>query len=227
MRRWRVATGLLAALTIVTGVACDSKAVLDAFGADVIPRLEIAPKELSLEVGRTAFLMPRLAGQVISGTIPQWSSSDPDVAVVDASGNVTCIGVGTATIFATIDRSGDEDSVGFTQVTCVAPRLIELSLDEIRHVHVIGESPCPDAVGDFTITNRGSRQVTVDVDPGSPALRAGVSRVQLQPGESVVVALLFDCSSPASFRADVTVTATEGEGVAQVETVGVEVTVQR
>jgi hypothetical protein len=49
----------------------------------------------------------------------------------------------------------------------------------------------------------------------------------LDPGESVVVTLLFDCSVSVSFDAEVTVTATDPLGRSQTNTLAVGVQVTR
>ena len=43
------------------------------------------------------------SGQTLSGVIPTWSSSDPEVATVSAQGFATAVGVGTTLITASTD----------------------------------------------------------------------------------------------------------------------------
>jgi hypothetical protein len=226
-RNPKMVLAVAAAIVGLLETGCDSQEVLDAFGADVPLHLEVTPPALTLEVDRSASLGARLNGSTVDAGGLGWLSDNPQVATVDATGRVTCVGVGTARITATLDNPGANDASAGATVNCVGPRLIALDTDSIRQVHVVGQSPCPDRVGQFTIANRSTRPVTVEVDLGAMApLRSSVRRVRLGPDQSAVVELDFDCSVRSSFQAQATVTATDDDGRTQTATVAVEVTVQ-
>jgi hypothetical protein len=177
-------------------------------------------------VGGKGFLTARLAGSVVEGTIPNWSSSDPSVAVVDESGNVTCVGEGTARIRASVPLSGGMDAAADSvQVTCVAPELITLDTDTISHRHVVGTSPCPDLVGEVALTNASNVEVTVEVASDNPALVGSPDRISLAPGEVATLRLLFNCSVRSGFTAQLTLTTRDAAGRTQVETLAVDVDV--
>ncbi|MEP7347771.1 MAG: Ig-like domain-containing protein, partial [Gemmatimonadaceae bacterium] len=59
-------------------------------------------------------------GAPVTGTW-EWSSSNPSVATVDASGNVRCVAAGSATITATLTASDGETRNATTSITCQAP----------------------------------------------------------------------------------------------------------
>jgi uncharacterized protein YjdB len=71
----------------------------------------VEPKELTLLVEETAQLTATVTPSNATNKKINWSSSDEEVATVDASGNVTAVAVGTATITATSDAdSSKKDS---------------------------------------------------------------------------------------------------------------------
>jgi len=227
MKRARGAAFAVLVLTGVLGLtACDGEEVLDFLSVDLTPRLDLVPPAVSMRVGLSAPLTPRLEGTALSGEIPSWSTSDPQVATVDAAGNVTCVGPGTATITALIDQSGPDDSVGRATVTCLAPPLLELDVARLELEHVVGQSGCPDSLEPFSVTNPGTVPVVVEVASGNPALRASTGSVRLEPGQTALVELLFDCSTRTSFSTTVDVTATADDGSSEVASVDVTVTIR-
>ncbi|MGI6584807.1 MAG: S-layer homology domain-containing protein [Lutisporaceae bacterium] len=76
-----------------------------------VSAISVEPKELTLLVEETAQLTATVTPSNATNKKINWSSSDEEVATVDASGNVTAVAVGTATITATSDAdSSKKDS---------------------------------------------------------------------------------------------------------------------
>jgi hypothetical protein len=75
---------------------------------------------------------------------------------------------------------------------------IDVSPTVITNTHNIGGDPCPQAFGDFTVTNTGTVPVSVVVSPP-----VGVTVAQqtspLQPGQSRTYPVLFNCQVAQSF----------------------------
>ncbi len=68
--------------------------------------VSVSPSATSLEVGQTQQLTVTVAPPNATNQDVTWASSDPSVASVDASGVVTAVAVGTATITVTTDDGG-------------------------------------------------------------------------------------------------------------------------
>jgi hypothetical protein len=69
-----------------------------------VSSVALSPTSLSLQVGQSAKINATLRnsfGQELTGRAISWSSDRPGVAQVDASGNVTAVAAGSATIKAT------------------------------------------------------------------------------------------------------------------------------
>lgn len=73
--------------------------------AGAVDRVELEPGSLTFEEGDEVHLVAtpvNAAGQPIGGLAIHWTSSDPDVATVGATGVVTGVRVGTATVTAAV-----------------------------------------------------------------------------------------------------------------------------
>ena len=68
---------------------------------DVVSGISVAPAELGMIKGGSAKLTASVLPWTATDRTVTWTSSDESVAAVDANGNVTAVGVGTATITAT------------------------------------------------------------------------------------------------------------------------------
>jgi hypothetical protein len=223
-RRSHLGFGLLALVGLL-GAACPPPSpTAAAMGADGPPRLDLSPTAVSVDVGASTVLMPRLDGSPFAADAPSWSTSDPGVAIVDGMGNVTCVGPGTATITASLEGAG-QPAGATSRVTCIAVTLIRLSETRLAYEHEVGRSPCPDIVGEFTVTNTSDEPVVVEAVSGNSALRVLVNGLRLEPGQSLSVRVLFDCSRRTSFEADVTVRASTDGGSSRSQTAVVPVMV--
>lgn len=99
---------LLACATLFVG--CKETPVNPGGGSDGFV-VKVAPTELTLEKGATHKLTAVVTPS--SSKAIEWTSDNPEVATVNASGIVEAVGLGTATITATIDASD------VTPATCV------------------------------------------------------------------------------------------------------------
>jgi len=91
--------------TITAAVEEGTDAVTIVVPPDRVAAVSVRPASLTLETGQTGQLTATATGAV-SGTLdraPAWASSDPRVAAVDATGLVTAMAAGTATITARAD----------------------------------------------------------------------------------------------------------------------------
>lgn len=74
-----------------------------------VARVVLTPSSLNFgALGRTVTIVPRVEdarGSVVAGIAPAWRSSDEDIAAVNASGAVTAVARGTATITASVPAS--------------------------------------------------------------------------------------------------------------------------
>ena len=210
----------------LVGAGCNGQDFSSPFDPDGSPRLLLAPTSLTMAVGEESSVSARLGETGIDESAATWTSADPTVATVDGQGVVTCVGTGTALITAVVpDPSGGEDLRDSLVVTCNAPPPFKIDVDSFRHRHVIGESPCPDLVGEVTIANPAAAQVVVEIASSHPGLAVSRDSASIRPGESVTLRLFFNCSVRESFTARVTLTSTDAQGNTHVETVDVEVTV--
>lgn len=73
---------------------------------------EFTDDSLELEVGETK-------KPSISGSVTEWTSSDPSIATVDENGNITGVSAGTVTITASNDNGSDTITVTVTDTTTV------------------------------------------------------------------------------------------------------------
>lgn len=217
----------LAMAAMAGGIACDADDVLRAIGIDTVARLDLMPQSTTLFVGQRTSFTARLNGSLlIPGESTTWRSSDPAVATVDSAGNVTCVGPGTASISAVIDRPGPDDSGDTASVTCVEPQLVELSTARVEYRHSKSQNLCPDAAGGFSITNRSSGTVTLALTSSHPALSPSAAGARLAPGETLMVDLRFDCSTLGSFVSQLTIAATADSGSVQTAVLPVAVTIE-
>lgn len=224
--RGRRLVGVSLMAVAAAGAECGGQDFRSPFDPDGTARLQLSPDSLMMELGETSRVSARLGGSFIAGATATWSTADPLVATVDGEGNVTCVGTGEVLITAVLpDSEREDDPRDSVLVTCVAPARIRLDEDAISDHHVVGESPCPDPVGEVTITNPTAGALTVQVTSDNPAIVSDLDRIELGPGESVTMTLFFDCSVRSTVTAAVTVSATDALGNAHFETVFVEVSV--
>ena len=104
--------------------------------ARVVASVVVTPASVSMRVGVSAPLLAQpldVDGQVLTGRAITWSSSNPAVASVDASGNVSGVSVGATTITAT-----SEGRSGQAAVTVTLPPVSTVSVTPTTDTLAIG-----------------------------------------------------------------------------------------
>src|SRR5713101_8036472 len=109
---------LLLAAALLMGMACkDSTSPPAPAGPPAVASVTVAPSPGTLLVGSTAQLTATTkdsAGNVLTGRAVTWASSNPAVATVSATGLVTGVAVGSATIMATAEGKNGTAAVTVT-----------------------------------------------------------------------------------------------------------------
>lgn len=80
--------------------------------------ITVEPAEATVYIGTSCQLVANILPEGASNQMVEWTSSNPDVAEVDAEGNVTALAEGTCTITATTEDGGFTDTC---QVSVPAP----------------------------------------------------------------------------------------------------------
>lgn len=130
-----------------------------------ITAIEITPTELTLTVGQNYAMRLKITPSDATGEI-EWLSNKPAVASVDASGNVTALGIGDAKIVA---RSGDVIAtcvlhvVGKNDVTSVKFDNTSLTL-EVGGSETLVATVGPDDASDKSLTWTSSNSAVAKVD---------------------------------------------------------------
>src|SRR5229473_455364 len=109
---------LLLAAAMLMGIACkDSTSPPAPAGPPAVASVTVAPSPGTLPVGSTAQLTATTkdsAGNVLTGRAVTWASSNTVVATVSATGLVTGVAVGSATITATSEGKNGTAAVAVT-----------------------------------------------------------------------------------------------------------------
>jgi parallel beta-helix repeat protein len=118
-------TGVAAGTVIITAT---SEGVSGAGTLSVMPApvasISVTPASASLDIGTTLQLAATTrdaSGNVLSGRPVEWTSSAPAIATVSASGVVTAVSVGTASITATSEDKSAAATITVTDVTTGIP----------------------------------------------------------------------------------------------------------
>ena len=128
--------------------------------------VQLNPTELTLDNGASQ----RLAAVVTPADCPYsvvWESSNPEIATVNSTGVVEAVGLGTATITATINIPEGDATVGsVTPATCV----VTVTNDAVLNTFEIGgyalfDLGNPIAGTDTTLTLSSGMEVTVQLAP--------------------------------------------------------------
>jgi uncharacterized protein YjdB len=133
-----------------------------------VSSVDVALASTSIQVGQTsqATATPKDgSGSPVAGRQVTWSSSDPSVATVNASGLVTGVAAGNATITATVPLDGKSG---------VSPQL------------TVTPASTPVATVDMSVTPADSLLPTASATVTATPLDAGGNPVQLGPGQSLV-----------------------------------------
>ena len=143
--RWASVVASIATVLAVYG--CEDRPT----GPQTLPGviITVTPAELSLTLGRSVELeatVTDLAGRILPDQAVRWSSSAPDIVAVSATGVVTALNVGSASIGAYSNQG-----VGFAQV--LVPTSFRLPLRRAIVVTEMGTptSACPGKEGGLRV----------------------------------------------------------------------------
>ena len=191
---WGTLNALSAGTAIITATTNDSINLSASCVVTVTPKLaesiSLDRDELTLERGMSERLTATVYPATADDRSVRWTSSDEDVATVDAGGIVTAISAGTATVTAT---TNDGTDLTASCVVTVTPKLAEsISLDR----------------EELTLENGTSEQLTatvlpMDADDRSVTWASSDNAVVTVDAEGVVTAVSVGTA---------TVTATTNDG---------------
>lgn len=167
-----------------------------------------APTDSLTFLGATQQVTARVTtedGSVLSDPLVSWTSADPSVLTADASGLVTAVSVGSATVIGEIDGLTDSLSIDVVQV----PALVTI-LPEVRRFESIGDT----AQYEVVLSDQGGTDIPgtvavwstpdTSVVSLSPAGRLetvgnGYAHAEVEVG-GVVLGVDFVVAAPVVFR---------------------------
>jgi hypothetical protein len=130
--------------------------------------VKVSATELTLENGASQKLTAVITPTPANATYPLvWTSSNPEVVTVNASGIVEAVGLGTATITVTMNVPEGDETVGqVTPATCS----VEVTNDAVLNTFELGSYSLwdlgnPIAGTDKTLTLSDGTEVTVQLAP--------------------------------------------------------------
>ena len=155
-----------------------------------VPVSGITLDRYSLEMveGESAKITATILPQNATNATVTWSSSDSNIAVVDADGNVTAVKVGSATITA---KAEDKTASCTVKVSSSVIPVSSISLDKANVTVTEGESfrlvasVMPENATDKTVNWSSSDETLASVDQNGyvKALAAGVASITAQAGD--------------------------------------------
>ncbi len=180
---------------------------------NTIVLVQLSLPDSSLTVGDQVQGDPRVkdnGGGIVPGFLPTWSTSDPNVATVDANGLVTAVGPGNATITATAAAAS-----GSVDITVAAPAVSSIQITPPSYVMADGLTAAFAAMAyDQNNNPMPAAVITWTSNPTEAAFQSGSSLVASITGPSVIVHGRLDGVWP--------ITASSG-GVSAVATLDVQV----
>ncbi len=147
--------------------------------------IELAPKTLSLETGKTATLVANISPANAANKNVTWTSSKEAVATVDNNGKVTALAVGTTTITVKTE-DGNKTATCEVMVTSVKVNSIELapktlSLETGKTATLVANiSPANAANKNVTWTSSKEAIATVDNTGKVTALAIGTTTITVK-----------------------------------------------
>ena len=207
-----VVTGIAAGSANITATVEGIEAVATVTVVQPVATVQVSPPQSNLFVGRTLQVTASArdaSGAALTGRAVTWSSSDPTVATITATGLVTAVAAGSVTITATVE--GIEGTASFTIVPLPAG--------------VTGVTVAPTTVSLFT---GRTRTITATVSQPAGAPTATVTYGSAEPTVATV-SNTGVITGVAAGTATITVTATAAGNAnvsAATQTATVEVTVE-
>ncbi len=198
-----VVTGVLNGMTRIVATSDDGNktAYLNVqVTADIPTRVELSQSELSMKIGENAVLTVTVYEFVALNKAVTFASSDPSVVTVNASGKLTALAEGTATITATAVSGGASASCTVT----VVPGDADIRLD-------FSDDPTISLSGALYITESGTvnlgeaLRLSEDVDPSAIVIKivTGQKNATLENGiltilkqNSIIKVQIYDSNMP-------------------------------
>lgn len=152
-------------------------------GRIAVATVELNVTSLTIELGASKSLVATVKPDNATDKTVTWSSSNADIASVDASGKVTAIKEGSATITARAGEKTAECKVSvYVAVTSVELSKTSLSLME-GETAALTATVMPDNATDKTVTWSSSNEKLAKVENGSvTALKVGTATITAQAG---------------------------------------------
>jgi hypothetical protein len=126
------------------------------------------------------------------------------------SASIVGVELGTHTLeadFRGLRERIDVEVVNFFPTPLVPTTLIAVDRSIVHYRHVVGSSPCPDALMGTIVTNVTDLPLTLRASSDHPAIEVAGNEVVVPPGEFRIVPIAFNCSATPPFWAKVTLTA--------------------
>jgi uncharacterized protein YjdB len=198
-----------------------------------VATVSVQPTTSNLTPGQTAALTATLAdanGNVLSGRIVTWSSSDPGVATVSQSGVVTAVDAGGATISATSEgHSGGATVTVTVPVATITLKPTTLTIAPKQSEPLTATTTSANGtvltgrLVTYTSSNTAVASVTSDgqvtgIASGTATITAtsegksATAAVRVQPGPAAKIAMPTSLYLGRSTRVTLTATATDAFG---------------
>ena len=234
------ANGMVTAIavgeTTITATTSDGSNLSASCKVTVIPTLAssitLDKTEVSFKANETVTLTPTILPATTTNTVVVWTTTDEKVAVVDANGVVTAIGVGEATITATttdgsnlsascavtvLPTPGDVNNdavINVTDVMTVASYILERTVDvfifEAADITEDSKINITDIVGivNIILTNDDINEVSQQAQRAQQAYADGnnfyINDFSIQEGETKQIAInLTNNIAFSGFQADI------------------------
>lgn len=227
-RRYGLGAGIAAACGILALAAGCNSVNPNAVNVPGPPRLLIIPEFLVLHVGESGVFTAEVEGQQPPNLT--WSSEAPPTATVDENGTVYCASVGETQIVASSHSDdGSYEASEAAPVTCQALEAsqarIQVHPDSLKAEHVVGQTGCPQTVGEVVVENLSGAPISVSATVGDAALDASPDHTDLAPGEQVTIRVRFLCTTTKSFSSQLSLLAVGNGLKSQTVTVPVEMNI--
>lgn len=172
-------TGVAAGSAQVTATSEGKSAAVAVTVVPPVASITLSSSTLNIERGQVATLTATLYdefGAVLSGRPVTWTSEGPTVATVDASGNVTGVGVGTTQIVA---AAGSKTRIALVQVSApvgsveVSPNTLSLTVGQTSQLGATVRDVSGQALPGTSVTWSSSNTAAATVNSSGLVTAAG------------------------------------------------------
>jgi Tol biopolymer transport system component len=173
----------LAALMAAAGIACADGSGATGPSTGGVAAVRVAPAAATLYMGeRLTFQATAVdgVGRPVSGVVPAWTSSNPEVATVGGTGQVTAVAPGTTTVTATVQGKFGRVTVTVEQHEAETVMLYGVQTTMLEGAAQQLAATVTDAQGNV-IVGRAVRWVSTD--PSIVEVGALGKLIALKPGQ--------------------------------------------